>query len=431
MARRVQRDLRDRLLQVSRLTRLKSAIQMSGTIVEAIAPSRVDASSRVESMRVLGIDPELGFAGGETQVLGLTMGLLRAGHRAELACDPRGRLFERARREGIECHPLAIRNSIDFAAGMRLRNLLSRTRYDVVHFHTSRAHSMAPFARGHAGALIVTRRMDYRPNRLFAPYLYNRAVDAVSAISSKVAESLGEAGVASERLRIIPSGVDCEHFRPASSVERENARARLSIGPADFVVGTVGMLEERKGHRYLLEAVAMLNRERATSSRIKCVIAGDGAIRADLVKLASDLRLSDDTIFLSLIPDPRAVLDALDVFVFPSLREGLGVALLEAMACGIASVASRAGGIIDIIEDTRSGILVEPRDSASIADAIATLASDASRRAAIGKAARARIEEHFSLATMTRMTIDMYRDCLLKRSRSRAPAQSRLPEVNS
>ena len=185
-------------------------------------------------MRILGVDPELGFAGGETQVLGLTIGLRRAGHRAELACDPRGRLFERARREGIECHPLAIRNSIDFAAGMRLRNLLSRTRYDVVHFHTSRAHSMAPFARGHAGALVVTRRMDYLPNRLFAPYLYNRAVDAVAAISSKVAESLREAGVAGERLRIIPSGVDCEHFGPASSIEREDARARLTIGPADF-----------------------------------------------------------------------------------------------------------------------------------------------------------------------------------------------------
>jgi len=375
-------------------------------------------------MRILGVDPELGFAGGETQVLGLTMGLLRARHRAELACDPRGQLFERARREGIECHPLAIRNSIDFAAGLRLRTLLSRTHYDVVHFHTSRAHSMAPFARGQAGALVVTRRMDYLPNRLFAPYLYNRAVDAVAAISSKVAESLGEAGVAHDRVRIIPSGVDCEHFRPPSSIERESARARLSIGPADFVVGTVGMLEERKGHRYLLEAVAMLNRTRATSSRIKCVIAGDGAMRADLIKLAADLGIADDTIFLSLIPDARALLDALDVFVFPSLREGLGVALLEAMGCGIPSVASRAGGIVDIIEDTRSGMLVEPRDSASLADAIATLAADGSRRASIGMAARARIEEHFSLATMTRMTIDMYRDCLLKRPRSHAPAES-------
>src|ERR1700722_16055794 len=94
-----------------------------------------------ERLRVLGVDPELGFAGGETQVLGLTLGLLRGGHHAELACDPRGPLYERARREGVDCHPLAIRNALDFAAGMRMRNLLARERYDIVHFHTSRAHS--------------------------------------------------------------------------------------------------------------------------------------------------------------------------------------------------------------------------------------------------------------------------------------------------
>src|SRR5271156_2030430 len=87
-------------------------------------------------LRVLGVDPELGFAGGETQVLGLTLELLRGGHRADLACDPRGRLFERARDAGVICHPLPIRNAVDFAAAMRLRGLLSRERYDVVHFHT-------------------------------------------------------------------------------------------------------------------------------------------------------------------------------------------------------------------------------------------------------------------------------------------------------
>src|SRR5208282_6017367 len=114
-------------------------------------PARGVAGAKLldQPLRVLGVDPELGFAGGETQVLGLTLALLREGHHAQLACDPRGRLYERARREGVECHPLSIRHALDFAAGMRLRNLLSHARYDIVHFHTSRAHSTAPFARGH------------------------------------------------------------------------------------------------------------------------------------------------------------------------------------------------------------------------------------------------------------------------------------------
>ncbi len=363
-------------------------------------------------LRVLGVDPELGYAGGETQVLGLTLGLLREGHRAALACDPRGRLYERARREGIECHPLPIRNALDFAAGLRLRSLLSREHYNVVHFHTSRAHSMAPFARGLGRALIVTRRMDYRPNRLFAPYLYNRAVDAVAAISSTVADALSEAGVSREHLRIIPSGVDCDHFRPANSSERSAARSRLGIERDDFMVGTVGMLEERKGHRYLLEAIAMLNRARIDGSRIKCAIAGDGAMRDELVRLTSELGIAGDTLFLGMIGDSRQLLDALDVFAFPSLKEGLGVALLEAMSCGLPVVATRGGGIVDIVNYNHSGLLVPPADPLSFANAVDSLAKDPTRRSQIGSAARIRISENFSMDAMTRKTIDLYRTCL-------------------
>ncbi len=382
-------------------------------------------------MRILGVDPEVGFAGGETQVLGLTLGLLHAGHHAALACDPRGRLFDRARRAGVACHPLAIRNAIDFPAGMRLRNLLMHTQFDVVHFHTSRAHSMAPFVRGHAHALVVTRRMDSKPNRLFAPYLYNRAVDGVAAISSKVAETLNHVGVTNEHLTIIPSGVDCTHFRPAEAAERASARARLNIGSTDFVVGTVGMLEERKGHRYLLEAVAKLDRESKSLTPITCVIAGDGSSRDALEKLAVDLKISNRIRFTGMVPDSRAILDALDAFVFPSLREGLGVALLEAMACGVAVIASRAGGIVDVIEDQRSGILAAPRDVAALAGEISALAMDPSRRSSLGKAARARVVERFSMEAMTRETVDLYRRCLARRAANAAGAGSISPEVKA
>jgi hypothetical protein len=140
------------------------------------------------TLSVAGVDPELGFAGGETQVLGLSLALAAGGHRVELICDPAGRLWERALDAGIKCHPIRIRNAIDLAAGVKLRAILKRERYDVVHFHTSRAHSMAPLARGFGSTLVVTRRMDYRPNRVFAPYLFNRAVDGVVAISAGVAD---------------------------------------------------------------------------------------------------------------------------------------------------------------------------------------------------------------------------------------------------
>jgi glycosyltransferase involved in cell wall biosynthesis len=369
-----------------------------------------------QRLRVLGVDPELGFAGGESQVLALTLALLRAGHQAELACDPHGRLFERARGAGVVCHPLSIRNAVDFPAAMRLRALLFRTRYDVVHFHTSRAHAMAPLVRGCARAMVVTRRMDYRPNRIFAPFLYNRAVDAVAAISRPVADALIESGVAGEHVTIIPSGVDCERFRPPAAAEREQARARLGIAPGELAIGTVGMLEQRKGHRYLLDAIASAIRSRPSAPQPLCFIAGEGSLRDELLRQAAELGISSRIRMLGMLADSRVLLDALDIFVFPSLKEGLGVALLEAMACGLAVVASRAGGIGEVVEEGRSGILVPPGESAGIADAIAELADDPNFRSALGGAARERVERDFSTGAMARKTIELYRDCLSRRT---------------
>jgi glycosyltransferase involved in cell wall biosynthesis len=362
-------------------------------------------------LSVLGVDPELGFAGGETQVLGLTLELLRAGHRAELACDPRGELYARARASGVVCWPLAIRNAIDIPAALRLRALVARGRYDIVHFHTSRAHSMAPAVGGMARATIVTRRMDYQPNRLVAPYLYNRAVDAVAAISAPVARALEAAGVKPERLVIISSGVDCERFRPPTPAQRSAARARFSIAPGEFAVGTVGALEERKGHRYLLEAIAALGAESAME-RMVCLVAGSGSLREELARVAERHGISARVRMLGQVEDSQPLLEALDLFVFPSLKEGLGVAMLEAMASGLTVIASASGGVVDAIEDGVSGVLVPPADAPALAAAITRLWRDEAVRRRIGAAARQRACERFSVAAMARRTMELYRACL-------------------
>ncbi|HUY28481.1 MAG TPA: glycosyltransferase [Candidatus Binataceae bacterium] len=378
-----------------------------------IEPPQPDSGA---ALSVAGVDPEHNFAGGETQVLGLTLELLHAGHRAELICDPAGRLYERARRRGVVCHPLRIRNSVDLAAAIRFRAILRRGRYDIVHFHTARAHAMAPYARGFARGLIVTRRMDYRPNRVFAPILFGRAVDAIAAISLGVADSLAAAGVARERVTIIRSGVDCRHFRPAESATRAAARATLGIDDDALALASVGMLEARKGHRYLLEAVARLARG-GLGAKVVCVIAGDGSLHAELDKIADTLGIAHQVRFLGRVDDVRTVLAATDIFVFPSLQEGLGVAVLEAAASGLPAVASDAGGIGEVIEPGVTGILVPPGDSEALADAIGSLAADSALRAAMGQAARIRAEREFAMSTMAARTLELYRACLAARGR--------------
>ena len=421
MARRAIGNRGNHLLPVRGLRRL--ARQSDHTAAGA-AQSAAFAPDRppVRSLRIAGVDPERKFGGGETQVLGLTLELLRMGHRAELFCDPDGQLWNRASAAGILCRPLRVRNAVDIAAGLRLRALLSGERYDVVHFHTARAHALAPYARSSSALRIVTRRMDYRPNRWFGGYLYNHAVDGVIAISAGVADALAGGGAARERIRVVPSGVDCAHFAPPDARTRDAARARLDLRPDDVVVGALGALVPRKGHRVLIDAMALARGQQdkaaqaaAAGGRLHCLIAGAGPLAAELAGAARELGRQDDMRILGRLEEPRDLLWALDLFVMPSLNEGLGVAALEAMACGLPVVASAVGGLREVVEDGVSGLLVAPGDPGELANALISLVHAAEWRAALGAAARQRVIEKFSMRAMARGTAEVYATLLERR----------------
>jgi glycosyltransferase involved in cell wall biosynthesis len=320
-------------------------------------------------LRIVSVDPELKFAGGEVQVLGLARELAARGHEVTLACDPRGVLWRRASAEAIACYPLAIRNAVDLRAGLRLRACLERRACDVVHFHTARAHALAPFARGLGRISVVTRRMDYVPNRWFAPWLYNRAVDRVIAISPAVARALVAGGVNPERITIISSAVDCEHFFPPSGEQREQARRAFAILPDEVAVGAVGALETRKGHRYLIEALAQA---RAAGAHLKCFIAGEGSQRATLAAAIAD----------------------------------------RALACGVAVVGSDSGGIVDVLKHENNGLVVPRADAGALARTLVRLSADARLRSRLGAAARQRVLEEFTFGRMAARTLELYRSCL-------------------
>jgi L-malate glycosyltransferase len=370
-------------------------------------------------LRIAGIDPERGFGGGETQVLALTSALLRAGHRAELMCDPAGKLWARAQLAAVTCHPLAIRNSIDIVAGLRLRALLRQGHYDIVHFHTARAHALAPYARGHAQALIVTRRMDYVPNRIFAPWLFNRAVDGVAAISQSVATALEQAGVRNSRIAVVPSGVDCAHFAPPDPAARAQARTRIGAGPDEVAVGIVAALTPRKGHHLLLEALEIAAGEAQKGEvdqpgrpRLRCFIAGAGPLRDAIATEIDQRKLGDCVSLIGPLEDPRSLLWALDIFVMPSRMEGLGVAVLEAMACGVPIVACAVGGLREAVEHGRTGLLVGPKDPSALARALTRLATTPRLRAAMGAAGRETVVARFAMEKMATRTLELYRASL-------------------
>jgi glycosyltransferase involved in cell wall biosynthesis len=356
-------------------------------------------------LMILHVDPEKGWGGGERQVAGLMRYLSERGHTNHLLCHPEGPLAREMKTVATKIHPLRMRNDIDFIAVPAARRLLSAGGYDVVHFHTKRAHALSAWL-GRAPAnqrRVVTRRMDYPIRRgWFDRYLYNRCVDGVVAISRPIAELLTAGGIAREKIRLIPSGVDPA---PYANIPPPGGRAPL-------VVGNVGVLEPRKGQRFLLEAAAELKRQ---GRRLIYRIAGVGAEKERLQELARKLGVAADIEFLGFLSDVPAFLTSIDIFVMPSLFEGLGVAALEAMAAARPVVASRVGGLNDSVVDGETGLFVPAGDSAALAEALGGLAADRELIRAMGKKGRVRMLEHFTMERMARANEDYYYD-LLERS---------------
>jgi glycosyltransferase involved in cell wall biosynthesis len=352
-------------------------------------------------MDILHVDPERGWGGGEVQVVSLLRELGARGYRSRVAADPRGRLARDAAALGLPVAPLSIVNALDARAGIRLRRLVAG--HDVVHFHTARAHALAPFCRGTGARLVVTRRMDYVPRGgPYARWLYNRAVDVVIAISEGVRAALLRAGVERDRIRVVPSGIDPVSVE-ATPGDRAAARARWGIGPDEVLVLVLGALERRKGHAVLLEAAARLATE---GPPLRYVFCGDGGERTVLAAAAG--RLGDRVVFAGFRRDVAACLAAADVVALPSLHEGLGVAALEAMAAARPVVASRVGGLADVVVDGETGAFAAPGDPASLAEALRRVAGDPALRARLGQGGRARVLARYTAARMAEGTLACY-----------------------
>lgn len=220
--------------------------------------------------------------------------------------------------------------------------------------------------------------------------LWLRDGDAFVAMSHRIREEFLAAGVPSERIALLPHGVDTERFRPATAGERAALRARLGLPPEALVVTYTGRLLRGKGLETL---VAAFERAAAREPRAHLVLVGSGAGQALSVEDELRQRVRDGGVeprvtFAGRVDAVEDWLRASDVFAFPSIFEALGISLVEAAACGLPCVGSRTGGIVDVIEDGQTGRLVPPGDTDALAAALGDLLADPARRAAMGQAAR-------------------------------------------
>jgi glycosyltransferase involved in cell wall biosynthesis len=255
-----------------------------------------------------------------------------------------------------------------------------------------------------------------RSRRLVDRYVIGRGSDVVIACSQEDRRRMIEVqGIAGHRVLFVPNGIVARSPTPGRSLRRE-----LGIAPDAPVVGSVGALRAEKRFDVLLRAAGQLL-PRWPGLRI--VVAGAGAERSALEALAADLGLARAVMLLGARDDVPDVLDAIDVAVTCSDFEGSPLSVLEYMEAGLPVVATRVGGLPNLVDDGVHGLLVPRRDPAALAGALDDLLGDPGRRHAMGSAGRQRRREQFDFEVMIERLEDLYERLYADRRRRRKPAQ--------
>ena len=335
-------------------------------------------------------------------------GMRAKGHEPFLAADPDSEIL---RRLGPTFPSVVVPMArISWlVAVLKLDRFCRRNGITTIDAHSSKAHDigLGLVALDRRRKLIVHRRVDYPVGKPNAPFKYRTTMVAkYVAISRAIAKVLESAGIAPERILTVRSAVEATpHERVNRDEARKAIRSLLGLKPDALLFGNASALSEQKGYGYLMEACALLRNQ---GIDFHFVIAGDGPLRDQLEAQRIALQLDHHVSFLGFIKEVPDFLAALDVFVMPSIDEGLGTAALDACHGGCAMIVSDVGGLPEIISHEQTGLLVPPRNPAALAAAMARMARDSALRARLALAATAHVRKEFSVGSMVDGNLAVY-----------------------
>lgn len=376
----------------------------------------------MRKIRVLHIINSLDIGGNERFLIQLLEHLPRETFAQEVCVPDRGKdatrdLEAACRKLDTPIRVLRVGGNWDVSVLPRLIRVILKGRFDVVHTHLiySQVYGRLAAALARTRCIVSSEQNVYdfkaRPPFSWVERRLSRWTDRIVACSNKVREHLIEkVGVNPLRVVVVPNGVDTDVFFPIKKRSRlyrsvENARKELGIGEGDTVVGTVGHMTRQKGYDVLIAAIPRILRKHP---RAKFVFVGRGLLREKLEKQARALGVAQQIRFAGIRPDVPVVLNCFDVFVLPSLWEGFGTAIIEAMACGVPVVASRVGGIPEIVEDGMNGLLVPPGRPGPLTEAVIRMLDQTSMRREMARRGRISVTERFSVRKMAQSVGKVY-----------------------
>jgi glycosyltransferase involved in cell wall biosynthesis len=348
-------------------------------------------------MRVLHVETGMHLYGGALQVLYLLKGLAKQDKMENILVCPQSSAIGKAATNHVSgLYAIPMRGDLDIFFIPRLVGLIKREKPDFIHLHSRRG---ADVLGGLAGKLsgkrcLLTRRVDNPEPRLWAALKY-RLYDHIITISQGIKKVLIEEGVPAGKITCVRSAVDINHY--STPCDLAWFHKEFALEDNILACAVVAQFIERKGHRYLLEAIPLILRDQPHA---RFLFFGKGPM--------------EKVIFAGFRDDLDRILGCLDLLIHPALMEGLGVSLLQAAAAGVPIVGTRAGGIPEIVRDGVNGYLLPPADVPSIVEASVRILADRELALQLGDGGRKITAEHFSIESMVEGNLNVYREMMEK-----------------
>ncbi len=372
------------------------------------------------SFSVLHLNAARTWRGGEQQTLYLAQGLARAGVPQAVFGREGSDLMERCAKAGIDFIASKIGSELDVFSGRRIARLARERGYTILHAHTAHTHTLGLLAKLFAPELklVVTRRVDF-PIRGFSALKYKtRLVDRFAAISKNVREIMRKDGINEKRISLIYSGTDTSRFKKLP--DPRSLRREFEAEKSELIIGCVGALVDHKDQRTLIRAFASLpgagtKIDRKIMPPVTLILAGDGDRRHEYEDLArSELHTEPGErsggrriVFAGFRTEIPALLALFDIYAMSSKEEGLGTSVLDAMAAGLPVVTTDGGGLGEMIDQGRGGLVCEAEQPRALSKNLLKMILDSKLRRSAGAYNKRRVND-FSVARMVESYLDLY-----------------------
>jgi len=365
-------------------------------------------------MNILLISTHLNYGGITSYLVTLAKGLRQRGHKV-IVTSSSGYALDLLKAYDIRYIDIPIHTKAEIspsvlASFLKLRHILKNENIQIIHAQTRVTQVLAAWLARSFNIPYVTTCHGFFKRRL-SRKLFSGWGSKVIAISEAVKVHLiNDFKVKEEDIVLIYNGVDVNSSLSSNAGYAIKQEIGLrGLGP---IIGIIGRLSEVKGHHYLILAFSQILKQ---IPQAELLIVGEGKTKKDLVRLVQDLKIEKNVFFVPSVSNTQRILSIMDVFVMPSIQEGLGLSIMEAMAEGVPVVASDVGGISNLIEHDTRGLLVKPKDAQGLVLAILVLLKDKKKAEDISLKGRQFIKENFSLDSMLEKTEGVYRECIEKR----------------